>query len=135
MNRLSDINEIKSQNELSFKVLKHNQSLMEFIGIHSYHLTEPTNDFFKSFGTYYILFSIVSVFLISSAYTAIFSSEFQTGIQAWLLVIAGLQSGGMFLSIGLEMQRIKTLQLKLQAIVDEGNPYRWHISKTNSRSK
>ncbi|XP_031637097.1 uncharacterized protein LOC116349691 [Contarinia nasturtii] len=108
------------QSELKFKVLKHNQTLMAWLGIHSYRLTEPSNEFYKSFGTYYILISIVSVFLISSTYTALFSTDFQTVIQAWLLVVAGIQSGGMFISIGLEMKTIKRLQIKLQEIVDKG---------------
>lgn len=117
----SFIVQVKSQKEIMFKVLKHNQTLMAWLGIHSYRLTETNNEFFKSFGTYYILFSIVSVFMISSAYTALFSFEFQTVIQAWLLVVAGLQSGGMFLSIGLQMKKIKMLQSKLQEIVNKGN--------------
>lgn len=114
------VGENSNKNEFKFKVLKHNQSLMAWLGIHSYRLTEPSNEFYKSFGTYYILISIVSVFLISSAYTALFSSDFQTVIQAWLLVVAGIQSGGMFISIGLEMKTIKRLQLKFQEIVDKG---------------
>lgn len=108
------------QNMKTFKVLKHNQTLMSWLGIHSYHLTETTNEFFKSFGTYYILLSIVSIFIVSSGYTALFSSEFQIVIQATLLVVAGSQSGGMFLSIGLQMKKIKILQLKLQGIIDGG---------------
>lgn len=103
-----------------FKVLKHNQTLMAWLGIHSYRLTETSNDFFKSIATYYIIFTIVSIFIVSSGYTAIFSSDFQTVIQATLLVVAGFQSGGMFLSIGLEMKKIKMLQIKLQEITDAG---------------
>lgn len=120
MNRVAGNSRENQRNMKMFKVLKHNQTLMTWLGIHSYRLTEPNNEFSKSIGTYYILFTIFSIFIVSSGYTAIFSSEFQTVIQATLLVVAGTQSGGMFLSIGLQMKKIKTLQLKLQEIVNEG---------------
>lgn len=104
--------------KLTLKILKNNQTLMSWLGISSHRLTEPTNEFFKSIGTYYILLAVFFIFIISSAYTQAVSSNFTTVIQAWLLIVAGLQSGGMFISVGLQMKNIKILHLKLQGIVN-----------------
>lgn len=110
----------ENKSKVTLKVLKNNQTLMAWLGINSHRLTEATNEFFKSIGTYYILLTVFFIFIISSAYTQAVSSQFTTVIQAWLLIVAGLQSGGMFISIGLQMKNIKILHLKLQEIVDEG---------------
>lgn len=42
-------------------------------------------------------------------------------INALVLVLAGIQSIGMFISISLNMNKIKMLHLKLQEIIDTGN--------------
>lgn len=104
-----------------FKVLEYNQIFMAWMGIHSYRLTEPTNEFFNSPATYYVFF-VTIVFSISSSAIFVFRnlSNFQSSLGACLLVIAGLQNGGLFLSTGLNMKRIKVLHLKLQELVDGG---------------
>lgn len=43
-------------------------------------------------------------------------------LEPLLIIIAGTQSGGMFLSVGLKMKHVKLLILAVQKIVDnEGN--------------
>lgn len=104
-----------------FEVLMYNQMLMSKIGIYSYHLTDQTNEFFKSFATYYMLFS---VFVIDTAASAMGIYEnkdnLELVLEATLTVIAGIQCGGMYLSIGFNMKSVKALHLILQGIVDEG---------------
>lgn len=104
-----------------FKVLEYNQILMAWIGIHSHHLTKPTNEFFKSPVTYYVLF-ITIVFSIISCAVYVFKnvSDFRSSLGACLVVIAGFQKGGLFLSTGLNMKKLKVLHLKLQEIIDKG---------------
>lgn len=103
-----------------FKVLEYNQISMRWAGIHSKDLHKPTNEFFKSFATYYILFSVISFTIGSSAvYIYKNSTHFEMVSEPILIVIAGLQAGGMFLSVGLNMKKIKILHIKLQEIVDE----------------
>lgn len=104
-----------------FKVLEYNQCLMARLGIHSFRLTEPTNDFFKSFATYVNIFLAFVLFVFSNAwYIYRIPTQFQAKIEAFLLIVAGIQYGGMFISIGFNMKKTKILHLKLQEIVDEG---------------
>lgn len=104
-----------------FKVLEYNQNYMARIGIHSLHLNEPTNEFFKSFVSYYYLFVFSVVFIAASAVNA-YQSWPQMDIisEPCLIVIAGLQVTGMYSTVGLKMKNVKTLHIELQGIVDEG---------------
>lgn len=105
---------------ISFKVLKHNQSLMSRLGIYSYRLNEPTNEFFKSITGLYMLFIVIAFYLASgSCFIYKNLAQLRMALEGLLLVIAGLQCGGMFFNIGLEMKTVKALHIKLQAIVDE----------------
>lgn len=113
-----------------FKVLEYNQISMRWAGIHSKDLYKPTNEFFKSFATYYILFSVISFTIGSSAvFVYKYSSNFEVVSEPSLIVIAGSQAAGMFLSVGLNMKKIKILHIKLQEIVDESK-YEFICSKT-----
>lgn len=105
-----------------FTVLQGNQKLMARLGIYSYHLSEPTNHFFKSYGTYYILFSLpVTMIIPSLVFTYINRTvNLNLAIEATFLAVAGIQAFGMFINTGLNMKRIKLLHLKLQTIVDQG---------------
>lgn len=104
-----------------FSVLKYNQILMAKIGIHSFRITEPKNEFFKSFVACFILF-ILTAFSITSC--AVFAykniAHFEPALEAIFVVIAGIQCAGMFLSVGLKMKNVKLLQIELQQIVDKG---------------
>lgn len=83
-------------------------------------LNKPSNEFFKSFATYYVLFSVISFTIGSSAvFVYKYSSHFEVVSEPCLIVIAGLQAVGMFVSVGLKMKQIKVLHIKLQEIVDE----------------
>lgn len=115
---------LEQSNEITvpkFKVLEFNQRFMAWLGIHSYHLTEPTNEFFNSIFTYINLLIIIVLFLISSVlYVYQNETNFKIMIQIFLVIVAGFQYGGMFISIGIKMKNIKILHLKLQEIVDGG---------------
>lgn len=104
-----------------FKVLEYNQSFMAKFGIHSYRLSDPTIEFFKSPAALLILF-ILSVFSIAS--TAMFGytnfDHFEVALHGFFVMIAGIQCGGMYLSIGLKMRKVKILQIKLQQLIDGG---------------
>ncbi|XP_055304812.1 odorant receptor 67a-like [Sitodiplosis mosellana] len=107
-----------------FKVLKHNQELMALLGIHSHRLTEPTNEFFKLPVTYLVLFILCTFSITSCAMFAYKNfSQFGAALEAIYIMIAGVQCGGMYLSVGLKMKQVKLLQQKLQEIVDEGHTF------------
>lgn len=102
----------------NFEVHKYNQAFMARIGIHSYNLTDPTNEFFKSFATYYNLCMVFVFFTISSsAFVYLNWPNLEIILEPFLMVMAGLQYGGMFISIGLNMRKVKLLHLTLQSIV------------------
>lgn len=44
-------------------------------------------------------------------------------LEPLLIIIAGMQSGGMFLSIGLSMNKVKALYLTVQKIVHDECTY------------
>lgn len=102
-------------------VLKYNQIFMTPLGLYSYRLTEPINEFYTSIAPYYIAF-FVFIFLTFS--TAVFTfqnvSQINLALQNVSLFIAGIQCAGMYINIGNNMKNIKVLHLKLQGIVDTG---------------
>lgn len=113
---------LKMKSNLNFKVLEYNQTCMARLGIHSQNLNDLSNEFFKSPIAYLIL-SITVLFTIISSVVYIFrnSSNFESSMQAFIVTIAGVQTGGMFISIGYKMKIIKNLHIKLQNFIDAGN--------------
>lgn len=101
--------------------MKYNQQFMEKLGFHSYRLTDPTNEFFKTPIVYLVMF-ILSAFSISSTITFAYKnfSRFDAALEAIFIFIAGVHGLGMYLSVGLEMTKVKALHNKLQEIVDAG---------------
>lgn len=97
---------------------------MARIGIHSHHLSEPTNKFFNSFVSYYYLFVFVVLLIVASAVNA-YKNWPQIDIisEPCLIIIAGIQVTGMYLTVGFKMKQVKTLHIELQRIVDKGNTF------------
>lgn len=113
-----------------FNVLESNQAYMAWLGIYSYHLTEPSNEFFKSIVACFFMFNS-SVMIIGSSILFIikYISEVQAVLGAFKIAISGIQCGGMHFSVGIKMKLVKALHLKLQQIVDEGiDLYHFHKS-------
>lgn len=73
-----------------FKVLEYNQISMEWLGIHSKRLNEPTNEFYKSFVAYYVLSIVISFTIISSVvYVYLNIEHFKIITESGLVAIAG----------------------------------------------
>lgn len=103
-----------------FHVLKYNQWIMNKFGIYSYRLTEPSNEFFKSIRSYYILFTIFVInFIPCAVYVYLHWPNFEVIFETMLCACGNIQTLGMFFNIGLQMKKIKVLHLKLQKMVDE----------------
>lgn len=64
---------------------------------------------------------IVIVFYLASSLCFVYKNlaQLRMALEGLLLVIGGIQCGGMFLNIGLEMITVNALHIKLQAIVDD----------------
>lgn len=111
--------EIRKKME-TFQVLKMSQAFLSRLGIYSYRLTEPINEFFSSFSTYYILCNLTFTLISSTTFIYQSSCELKITLQLWLIIIGAIQCSGMYLNIGLKMRQVKVLHLKLQEIVDVG---------------
>lgn len=110
----------KNKNKVAmntFKVLEHNYIFLSLIGMFSFN---PAHEFFKSIKIYYTLF-VVIIMLIVSSIVFIFENLSQVlfVLQGCSLIIAGIQQGGMFISTGLKMDRMRDLNRNLQTIVDK----------------
>ena len=106
---------------VKFKVLKNNQSYMSYLGIYSNRLTEPTNEFFKSFGCYLNVTAMVTAFIGCIVFVSKYhSSDVNGALGSFKLCFSASQCLGAFLGIGLNMIKVKALHLELQRIVDEG---------------
>lgn len=95
--------------------------LMIRLGLHSFNLHDSKNEFFESFGAYYIMFiAIVFMIILSAAFMLGNLSNFEIISEPMLVAIAGFQMFGMFVSLGLNKKNVKVLQLELEALINEG---------------
>lgn len=103
-----------------FKVLKYNQIMMSWQGIHSHHLTEASNDFHRSLSSYYVIVTLFLFIIASAVRIHSYWPEVELILKPCSVAFGGVQCVGMFICIGLQMKRIKALHLELQRIIDEG---------------
>lgn len=103
-----------------FKVLKYNQVLMSWQGIHSMNLAEPTNEFLRSPSSYYVTFTLFAFVVSSAVRIHGYWPEIALILKPCSVAFGGVQCVGMFICIGSQMKCIKTLHLELQRIIDEG---------------
>lgn len=102
-------------------ILEFNQNFMARIGINSHDLTESKNEFYRSIAAYFILFNLIVLCVISTSVFAYQNLDnLELALLTALVIVAGCQSSGMFLSVGLNMTTVKKLQLQLQDIVNNG---------------
>lgn len=98
-------------------------ALMSWCGTRSIEsgCTKSRNSFFTSFGTWYILFYQIGFVIIS---TAVFAykqwPQYEMLLGPCFVVIAGMQSSGMFICFGLNMSTINVVNQKIEAIVMKG---------------
>ena len=109
-----------------FTVLKYNQLFMGRLGF--FHLKFSTEEFQKSVVAYLILVHLI-LLTISSAVFAINSSDVTKKLDAVILIVAGAQSAGCYLSVALNTKKVNALHLELQGIVDKGNFQRISFKK------
>lgn len=104
------------------KILKYNQRLMTLFGVYSYQLTEPSNEFYQSFGAHYVAFCNIMFLMVSpTIFSYLNISHIDLVLQNVSLITGGIQAVGMFISVGINMKKVKMLHINLQRLVDEGN--------------
>lgn len=103
-------------------VFKSNQAIMTRLGLYSYNLTDPRNEFFHSFISYYLLCQM-GIFTVTGSFAFVFINWPQLDVVAQPFAIAFGASVCFctYLCTGLKMKTIKLLHLKLQEMVDKGN--------------
>lgn len=105
---------------VKFDVLQNNQRLMSPLGIYcnQNQLTPTAHNFFKSIPTYLISFSLINFIILSMVKLCSGSYEFDTRVGTLLAFIANIQAFGLFLNLGLHIEKSTALHQKLQSIVN-----------------
>lgn len=102
------------------KVLETNAAFMMPLGLYSRHLTSGKNEVFTSFAAYFITFCMLSVPIATWLYIRKnWSTDVKSSFGAIKITSGGMQCLGLFVSVGLKLNQVKKLHLKLQEIVDE----------------
>lgn len=117
-NRNFNLQTISKMNK--FRVLERSQNFMTRLAISSHRLSEPTNEFFTRFMAYYITFLLFAFSAASGGVVYKYWPDLSLVLQGFAMVLAGLQCGGVYVSIGFQMKNIKKLNNELQTIVDKG---------------
>lgn len=112
---------------VTFNVLESNQAYMAWLGIYPRNFDDPTNDFFKSFGCFYVLITLTISFCGSTAFIEKnWSVDLITTLEAFKIFMATLQCGGSFVNIGLNLNKIRDVHMALQQLVNEGKQVHFH---------
>lgn len=103
------------------KVFEPNQYVMALLGIHSHRLDDPSNEFYSSIALYsFVCFDIIFLIISSGIFAIQNIDNLALALQNVTLVVGGIQSAGMYINIGINMSKVKSLHKKLQEIVDKG---------------
>lgn len=103
-----------------FRVLERSQNFMTRLAISSHRLSEPTNEFFTRLMAYYITFLLYAFSVTHWAVVYKYWPDLSLVLHPFAMSLAGLQCGGVYVSIGLQMKNIKKLLIELQNIIDKG---------------
>lgn len=106
------------------QVFKYNQMWLTWLGLSSKRLHQPTNDFLKSINSYVMIVSMIISMPICGSYALYLSrDDFQRMFQAFYIVSAGIQCVGSYVSIGNNMELVKSLMNEVQQISDSGKNF------------
>lgn len=103
-----------------FRVLERSQNFMTRLAISSHRLSDTTNEFFTRFMAYYITFLLYAFSVTHWAVVYKYWPDLSLVLHPFAMSLAGLQCGGVYVSIGFQMKNIKKLHIELQTIIDEG---------------
>ena len=106
-----------------FKVLKSNEQFMVWFRIYTHPLSDVSHvdhDFFKSITVYCVTFTEIS-FIVSSVVLVCLnvSDNIMVALRTAMVIAGTSQALGMFLSVGITIDKVKLLHIKLQEIIDQ----------------
>lgn len=105
----------------TFKVLELNELMMVWIRIFPNRQTvnsTPTNEFSRSITTYNISLHIVGFMAASAVFLYQNKSDVATALPTAMVILGSSQALGMFLCMDCNIDKVKMIHQKLQAIVD-----------------
>lgn len=105
----------------TFKVLKKNETFLNFVGIYLNDLSKPTNKFYAFLAGYYIFISQLIGLIVSAAFILQYPSDIKASLGALKVSVSVIQCAGMFLGVKYNVTKIKALQDEFQGIVNKGN--------------
>lgn len=126
----------------AFKVLRLNELVLVWLRIYPHQLTVatsvPSKGFFKSISVHYISLNLFAFIVASGAFVYQNLANVMDALRTGTVTFGSGQALGMFLSIGCNIDKVKLLHQKLQAIVDQAAKGSWLFpwwTKTKSKSK
>lgn len=103
------------------KVLELSFRYLNFLGICSDRLTEPTSEFMKLPQAYFFLIGYLGPLLTSSSLFLVNNfTDFASSTNALIVLSAGVASFGAFVTMGMNMKTVKMLYIEYQNLVDKG---------------
>lgn len=105
------------------KVLSKSLAFLNYFGLCcTKRLREPTNEFMQYTVVSYIYFAVIGPLLPASAlYVYRNLIDFAKSCSSLMVFSSTIAGIGIFLTIGLNMKKIKRVYIDIQAIVDKGN--------------
>lgn len=101
------------------KVLEYMESVMVRLGLSSNNLTEAESGFFRKPVAYYYMLFCMFGFISAGFFVYKDWPQMELIATPCCMVVVGIQAGGMLLSFGHSLPRIKSVHHNLQAIVNE----------------
>lgn len=105
------------------KVLKISEHFLTLMGVCSHNPKDPQNEFFRSINSYIVFVVLLVSEFMSTTYLIknyANTSSFSTSVFSLMQAVMFSCQIGSFLSIGVNMAKVKRLHNKLQDIVDAG---------------
>lgn len=104
---------------VKFRVLDFIRKVLTWLGMYPQILSGNIS-IIKTYAGYHITFIICALFIVSSSLFVYQNyKQFELALETSLIVIAGFQIFGMFMSIRLKMNVIENLHRTLQDVVDK----------------
>lgn len=120
---LLDWNQQGLSERTKMKVLKFNEFLLNFIGVCSPKLKQPTNEFLKTINSYLVLIGLIAAVPACATYCfngVINDLDLSQYILALIPMVYYLSELGSVVGIGVNMKKVKRLHNELQDIIDSG---------------
>lgn len=102
-----------------FNAFKYHRLFLTQLGIYPTQSQSSSIVFFKSWGSYYVLLTLSTVFISASVFMYENLSEFTVAVRQSILIIATVQCVGMFFYFGINVNEIHAVHSKLQEIIDK----------------